>query len=346
LNPYAGGGFDISYISYKTLFGKFDPNRVSQTFLNFEEYRQTISERWGKINQNSNGVSQGYANGYNQYASDVLIPAFIAAYTGKDPSSIHLIDESNPNVKSNPFKGYLPEPNWKIDYNGLSKVKPLDKIFSSLTISHGYTGDLSMNGFTSALLYLGDINGMPNFYDTISKNFIPYFLVPNITIQEQFAPLIGLDMTFINKMQAKFEYAKQRTLSLSLVDYQLSETRSTSFTIGAGYKKKGMKLPFIKHLPPFLSKKGSSKIDNEMDFRLDYKLQDNVTANSQLDQNNNYATSGSREITLSPTIDYYLNSKVNIKLYYDRRRVIPYVSSSAPITTTRAGIEVRISLAP
>ena len=122
LSPYTGGGFDISFISYKTLFGSFNPNQVSQTFLNFEQYRQTISQRWGKLNPNSASVVSGYATGYDQYATDVLIPAFIAAYSGKDPNKIALINENNPNIKSNPFSGFLPEPNWKLDYNGLSKI--------------------------------------------------------------------------------------------------------------------------------------------------------------------------------------------------------------------------------
>jgi len=347
LSPYAGGGFDISYISFKTLFGTFDPNKVSQTFLNFESYRLTLSNRLGKLNPNSSSspAPGTYSYGYSQYSTDVLIPAFIAAYSGKDPNKVALINETNPNIKSNPFGGLLPEPNWKLDYSGLSKIKGLDKIFSSITISHGYTGDLSMNGFTSALIYTSKYD-YPSFYDTTSKSFVPYFLIPNITIQEQFAPLIGIDMTLKNKLQAKFEFIKQRILSLSLIDYQLSETRSTSFSVGAGYKKKGMKLLAGIKLPKFLSKSGSSKLDNEINFRLDVKVQDNVTSNSILDQNENFATSGSKEITISPTIDYYLNSKINVKLYFDQRRVIPYVSSSAPITTTRAGVQVRISLAP
>jgi cell surface protein SprA len=353
LSPYAGGGFDISYISYKTLFGSFNPNAISPTFQKFEDYRIILSNRLGKLNFNSDGLNpitpgtQAYSYGYNQYASDVLIPAFIAAYTGKDPTKVGLINENNPNVKANPFSSLMPEPNWKIDYNGLSKIKGLDKIFTNVTISHGYNGDLSMNGFTSALNYESRY-GYPSFVDTTTntgvKNFVPYFLIPNITIQEQFAPLIGVDMAFTNQWQGKFEYAKQRTLSLSLIDYQLSETRSTSVAFGVGYRKKGLNLP-IKHLPKFLSKKGSDKLDNEINFRLDFKILDNVSSNSVLDQESNYATSGSKEITLSPTLDYYLNSKVNVKFYYDRRRVIPYISSSAPITTVRAGVQVRVSLA-
>jgi cell surface protein SprA len=98
-------------------------------------------------------------------------------------------------------------------------------------------------------------------------------------------------------------------------------------------------------LPKFLSKGGSGKLDNEINFRFDMKIRDNVTVNNRLDQEATLPTGGSREITLTPTIDYYLNSRVNLKLYFDQRRVIPYISSSAPITNTRAGVQIRISLA-
>lgn len=348
LSPYAGGGFSVSYISYKTLFGKFDPNRVSQTFVDFQNYRQVISQRLGKANPYSSGSplgADGYALGYGRYATDVLIPAFIAAYTGKDPEKVSLINQNNPNIKHNPFSGVIPKPNWKIDYSGLSRIKGLDKIFTNFTLSHGYNGTLSMNGFTSALMYQ-DVSryGYPSFYDTISKNYIPYFLIPNVTIQEQFSPLVGVDMMFTNQLQAKFEYIKSRTLSLSLVDYQVSETRSTEFSVGAGYRKRGMKLLGGLKLPKFLSKDGTSKLDNEINFRLDIRVRDNATANSRLDQDNTIPTGGSKEITISPTVDYFLNSRVNIKLYFDRRRVIPYVQSSAAITNTRAGVQIRVSL--
>jgi cell surface protein SprA len=347
LNPLAGGGFNVSYISYNTLFGKFDPNRVSATFKTFENNRIILSERLGKLNPYTNNQvgADGYYYGYGKYAVDVLIPSFIAAYTGHDAKTIGLINQSNTNLKSNPFKAIIPKPNWKFDYNGLNRIKPLDKLFTSFSVSHGYTGSLSMNGFTSALLYQ-DVSryGYPSFYDTSSKNFIPYFLVPNVSMQEQFSPLVGLDMMFVNNLQAKFEYSKSRQLSLSLNDYQLSEVRSTDFTIGAGYRKKGMKLLAGIKLPSFLSKDKSAKLDNEINFRIDYKVRDNVTANSRLDQDNNFATAGSREVSISPTVDYFINSRINIKFYYDRRKVKPYISSSAPTTNTRAGLQIRISL--
>lgn len=348
LNPYASGSFDVSYVAFNTLFGDFNPNVVSQTFKVFQNNRQILSERLGRENPYSSLKpvgSDGFYYGYGKYAVDVLIPSFIAAYTGQDPNSVALIKQSNPDIKSNPFSGIMPMPNWKIDYNGLNKIKPLDKIFSSITLSNGYTGNLSMNGFTSALLYQ-DVSkyGYPSFYDTASRNFVPYFLIPNITIQEQFSPLVGIDMMFTNQIQAKFEYTKTRQLSLSLNDYQLSEVRSTEYVIGAGYRKKGLKLLGGLKLPSFLSKNKSTTLDNEINFRIDFRIRDNVTANSRLDQDNNFATGGSKEITISPSIDYFLSNKVNIKLYFDQRKVTPYISSSPPTTTTRAGIQIRISL--
>jgi cell surface protein SprA len=356
LSPYSGGSFDISFIAFSTMFGKFDPNKLSETFIKFQENRKVISQRLGlanKYNQlgvgggNLNPDGEGYYYGYGKYATDVLIPAFISAYTGKDPGKVSLIDQNNPKINSNPFKKFLPMPNWKLDYTGLSRIKGLDKIFSNVTISHGYTGSLSMNGFNSALLYRDEFRySSPSFYDTSSKNYIPYFLVPNITIQEQFAPLFGVDVMFTNQLQAKVEVTKQRMLSLSLIDFQLSETRSTEFSIGAGYRKKGLKFGFLKFLPKFLGGgDGNKKLQNEINFRFDFKIRDNVTVNNRLDQDATLPTSGSKEITLSPSIDYFVSSRVNLKLFFDQRRVTPYISSSPPIVNTRAGLQVRISLA-
>lgn len=341
LNPYTAGSFSVSFISVSTLFESFKPNEISNTFKKFQEYRSIISARLGKANPYSSGAgpnTEGYYKGYGKYAQDVLIPAFIAAYSGKSPSTIALIDESNSSIRSNPFSGYLPKPNWRISYNGLSRVPGLDKIFSNFSITNSYTSTLSMNSFNTALTY-GDPFGLgaPGFIDTLTGNFVPYFLVPNISISEQFAPLIDLDMQFTNQLQAKMGYSKSRQLSLSLIDYQMSETRSTEFTLGLGWRKRGLGLPF--------KIKGSSRLNNDLNLRLDFSLRDDATANSYLDQNAALPVGGQRVIDIAPTIDYVINNRVNIQFYFDRRSVEPKISSSPPITTVRGGLKIRISLA-
>lgn len=348
LSPYVNGSFNVSYIAFNTLFEKYDPNRISETFLKFQEYRSVISKRLGMENpynqQAGNPVTpEGYAVGYGRYAVDVLVPSFIAAYTGDDPNKISLVHQQNPNIKSNPFKGIVPKPNWRISYTGLSRIPGLDKVFNNFALNHSYSGSLGMNSFTSALRYQ-DISryNYPSFIDSVSGNYIPYFLIPNVTIQEQFGPLFGIDLGFVNQVNFRFDYNKSRQLSLSLVDFQLSEVRSTEYTFSGSFRKRGMKMPF--KLP--FSKSDSKTLENEIRFQLDFRVRDNVTSNSRLDQNSSFATNGSKEISISPTIDYYISNRVNVKLYFDQRRVNPYISSSAPTVDTRAGVQVRISLAP
>ncbi|HUQ96526.1 MAG TPA: hypothetical protein VM010_02605, partial [Chitinophagaceae bacterium] len=182
----------------------------------------------------------------------------------------------------------------------------------------------------------------PYFIDTAgsSRNYVPYFLVPNVTIDEQFSPLIEADMTFTNGLSTRFEYRKSRQLSLSLIDYQLAENRSTEYTVGVNWRKRGV--PFLKNVR--IGKKGT-KLDNDITMRLDYSLRDDATANSKLDQNTTIGTAGQLVTRFAPSIDYVLNNRLNLKFYYEHNSVKPKLGGTAPITTTRAGLQVRISLA-
>jgi cell surface protein SprA len=346
LNPYALGSFNITYISYQTLFKKFDPNTVSETFKQFEANRLILSQRLSAKNPYSSGgpvdpTDPKYVYGYGRYAQDVVIPAFLAAYTDKDPMSITLIKNSNANLRSNPFARLIPRPNWNVTYSGLSKIKGLDKLFTNFTIRHGYQSNLSMNSFNTALRFEDPFHyGYPEFIDTTTHSYIPFFLVPNVTISEQFNPLIGIDVSFANQLSANFEYKKSRTLSLSLIDYQLAENRSTEVTVGINWRKRGV--PIIRNIK--IGKNGM-KLDNDVTFKFDFSLRDDATANSKLDQNTAFGTAGQKVIRISPSIDYVLNSRVNVKLYFEQNRVIPKIATTAPVTNTRGGVQIRISLA-
>jgi len=340
LNPYALGSFTVSYISFQTLFTKFDPNVVSATFKQFEANRRTLSGKLASVNPYAAGNTvgaDGYVEGYGRYAQDVVIPAFIAAYTNKDPASVKLIRNTNPNIKANPFSGIIPKPNWTLTYTGLSRLPGMDKIFSNVTIRHGYRSTFSMNSFNTALLFTDPLRvGFPSFTDTLTGNYIPYFLVPNITIQESFDPLIQVELTFANQLTTGFEFKKSRTLSLSLIDYQLAENRSTEVTFNFNWRKKGM--PLIKRI-------GKMKLDNDVTFRLDFSLRDDATANSKLDQGTAFGTGGQKVIRIAPSIDYTVNNRISMKLFFEQNRNIPKISSAFPITNTRGNLQVRVSLA-
>jgi cell surface protein SprA len=342
LSPLANGGFSVSYIAFNTLFQQTKPNEVSETFKTFSANRLTVANRLATANPYYTGQrnNDGFPTGYGRNSQDVLIPAFLAAYTGKDAASVSLINQSNPTIKTNPFSGIKPMPNWRMTYTGLTKIPALAKKFSTISLSHSYNGTLSMNSFTSALNYNDPLGlSAPSFIDATSGNYVPYFLLPNLTIQEAFSPLIGIDITTTNQMNLKFEYKKSRQLSLSLIDYQLSEQNSTEFVIGGAWRKRGVKFPFK---IPFTKGK---KLENDLNIRLDLAMRDDVQSNSRLDQANAYSTGGQKVITIQPSIDYVLNNRVNLKLFFDQRRVTPYISTAAPTVNTRAGLQIRISLA-
>jgi cell surface protein SprA len=349
LGPYANGSFSISFMAVKTMFSKFDPNQTSEIFNKFQSYRKILSERLGQQYPNyaqlgvSNPVqADGYYYGYNRYATDVLIPSFVAAYTGQDPKEVSLLKQGNKNIRSNPFSGFLPKPNWGFTYRGLSNIKGLQKIFSNVSIAHKYNSSLGMNNFNSALFY-ADTFGLnfPTFYDTISKNLVPYFFVPNLTLSESFEPLISIDMQFTNRLNVNFDYRKKREVSLSLIDFQVSELRSTQY---------GLRIDWVKQGKPTRNKKikifgKEFALNNDIRFQFDWSIRDDATSNSKLDQTNSFVTGGQKVIHFNPSVDYTLNKRVNLRFFYDRNKVIPNLPSASPVTTTRAGLEVRISLA-
>ena len=343
VNPYATGGFSVSFIAIGTLFTNHDPNAISSTFKTFEDNRTVISQRLAQANPywDKTYTNDGFANGYGRYSQNVIIPAFLAAYTKQSPNTVPLLKESGGSISNSPFSGYLPKPNWKISYTGLSKIPALARIFTSINLTHAYSGTLSMNSYTSALNYL-DPNkvGAPQFKDSISNNFIPFYLVPNVNIQEAFSPLIGIDVTTVNQINFKFEYKKSRTMALSLVDYQLTETNSTELTFGAGWRKKGFKMPF--KMPGSTGKKQQ----NDVTFRLDMSFRDDANSNSILDQAIATGTGGQKVVLIQPSIDCVVNNRVSLKLFFTQRRTTPYISTSSPTVATAAGVQVRISLSP
>ncbi len=339
-NPYESGSFNISYLSLSTLFKNTEVN--SATYNQFLANRLVISKRLGAFNPYTNGLpdpsNPGYYKGYGPYSQDVLVPSFIAAYSGKNATTVPMVDYTHTKVSDDPFKYFIPTPNWTINYNGLSKLPALSKIFNSFIIKNNYTGTMSMNGFSSNLLF-NDLYGLgfPSFIDSNSHNYIPFFQVPNVTISQAFNPLIGFDMSFKNNLTTKFEIRKSKMESLSLIDYQIGENNSTEYVIGLGFRKKGIRLPF--------RVLGVRKLRNELICKMDIGLRDDKTSNTFLANNINVVSRGQQVLRISPTVDYSVTQKLTLHFFFDRTQTIPYVSNSYPTTTTRGGLTLRFIFA-
>lgn len=341
LNPYETGTYNISYIALKTLFQS--GGSAGKAYQDFLQNRKIVSRRLGQNNPYSGNVPDpndpDYAKGYNRYSQESIIPAFIAAYSGRNPNNVPLLDYSDNSIKGNPFKYYFPMPNWRINYNGLTRIPLFSGIFNNFVVNDAYTGNLSVSSFASSLMYQDVFAlGHPSFLDSTSGNFVPFFQVPNITITEQFSPLIGIDAALKNGMTATFKYNKSRTTSLSMIDYQISETRSTEFVIGAGYRIKGLRLPFEIF--------GVRRLENDLNIKVDIGLRDDKTSNTYLAQDYEVITRGQKVISISPSIDYIVNDRVTLRFFYDRRQSIPYTTQAYPTTITKGGLTFRFIFAP
>ncbi len=341
LNQFQTGTFTQSYNSLNTFFKP--STATSGTFAAFVNGRVTISERLGKSNPYTNGardpIDNRYYKGYSGYSQEVLIPAFIAAYSGQNASSVALLDYGNKEkLNSNPFKFILPKPNWRITYNGLSKLPLFKKLFNNVVISSSYNGTLAMNSFNSALTFRDLLGvGFPSFIDSNSGNYVPYFQVPNITISDQLNPLLSIDVALKTNLTGKFEIRRNRTVSLSLIDYQVSETKSQEFVFGLGYRVKGLKLPF-----PI----GKGRIlKNDLNVKVDVGLRDDKTTNTYIANLQDIVSRGQKVLTVSPTIDYLVSQSLTLRFFYNRSQTIPYVSNSFPITTSSGGLTLRFMFA-
>ncbi|RZK75923.1 MAG: cell surface protein SprA, partial [Pedobacter sp.] len=324
LSPYTTGDYSVSFLSLGTAFSEKAGGTASKLFSQFMINRQVISQRLGASNSNSSGAnSSGYADGYDKSSQDVVVSAFLAAYTGKDASSSSL--SSFPKI---------PLPNWRLNYRGLTRLGFLAERFSSIDIRHSYRSVYSVNNFNSLLRY-EERNGAVSSRD-VNGNFLPLYQYAQVTIAEQFSPLIGVDTRFKNNVSANFELGRSRLLGLSLSNSQLAQLSENNMVFGLGYRTNKFRFPFgmFKQL----------KMDNNMDFKLDIALRDNKTVIYRADIAEAEVSSGAKNITLRPSVDYVLNQRFNIRLFYDSNITKPYTSQTFNTAFTNFGFSLRITL--
>ena len=345
LSPLANGGFNVSFFALNTFFDNNNINNINTLFLNFQKNRIIVAKRvaaqnpyWTNLPDNQKFAADGFPTGYNKYAQEVLIPSFIAAYTGENAHNVALIKPGKNQLSLNPFDGIIPKPNWQLTYSGFSHIKAIKEIFTSFTIRNGYTSNFELNSYSSSLLYSDPFRwGGAGFVDTVSNNFVPYFLVPNITINESLDPLIGVDIA-TKSATFRFEYRRSRTLTLSLIDYQVSESNMSDISFGSSYQIKNVKLPF--KLPSFFG----NNFKANLIAKIDISVRDSKRTNTILDQNNSIVLDGQQEITIFPSLDYVINTNFSFKLFFEQRYLTPYVSNNYPTVNTRAGISIRYTL--
>jgi cell surface protein SprA len=323
MGPNTSGDYSVTFISLRTAFSDRKGVLFSKVYQQFMGNRQVISQRLGAQNPNSKGLKAGFADGYQKNAQDVVIAAFTAAYTRKDASSSSL--NSMPKI---------PLPAWRINYSGLSRLALLQENFKSIDLRHSYRSVYTVNGFNSLLKY-AEKDGHVSSRD-LNENFLPFYQYSQVSIAEQFSPLIGIDTRLKNNLTLSFEYAKSRLLGLSLANSQLAQLSEDNLILGLGYRTTQFRFPFglFKQL----------KMNNNMDFKVDVAVRDHKTVIYRADVPEAEVAAGAKNITFRPSVDYILNQRFNARVFYDSNLTEPYTSQMFNTSYSNFGFSIRITV--
>jgi cell surface protein SprA len=334
-SPVRNGNFSTSFWSFRTFFARMDKEDVKnnyhyEIFEKMREYRQFFAEKLTALNPNKEGV-------YDKNSQDVLVPAFIAAYSGKGTSL-----DLNKFPFSKSFR--FPMPNWRIDYSGLANLAPFNRMFSSISISHSYTSTYSVGNFTSSLDY-GEamVNLMVQGYPIANlrnnqAQFIPVFVMSTISLEEKFQPFIGVQFTTKSKITGRFDWNRERRAALNLSNSQVAEYSSSDFVFNFGFKKNGVKLPLRGRDGKVVTLK------NDLNLQFAFTIRDVKAIQRRLD-GDPQPTQGNYNLQWGPRITYQVNKRVLLNFYVDHMNNTPFVTNfSYPRKTTTGGINVRFSL--
>ena len=314
LNPNTFGNFGISTVLIKTAFRKVDKD-FNPNFERFREYRATIAKRLA----GGTAASTDFPEGYGPNQQDVLIGAFLAAYTGSDPNRMDL----SPVRKT-------PVPNWNLKYTGLMQMKSLQKIFNRFSLSHGYRSSLTLNSFRTNL----DYNPELPLQKDPSGNILSERIYANINLVEQFNPLIRVDFELKNSLNLLMEMKRDRALSLSLDNSLLTETSGNEFIMGAGYRLKDLR---------WRTRFGGRRVtlSGDLNLKADVSYRTNLTVLRNLEYDNNQVTAGQTQMSIKFTADYAMSKNLTALFFYDHNFSEFAVSTAFPQTSIRSGFTIR-----
>ena len=320
LTPYTYGNFNISTILIKTAFNQTNITS-SETFETFRQNRLEVARRVAAERglDPNNTAEDGYPVGIGRTNQAVLLPAFIAAYSGTDPG----------NVKLGAFRD-TPLPNWNVKYTGFMKMEFFKRNFRRFSLNHGYQSNYTLNQFQTNL----DYDPEAPFEVNQAGDFKNPLLYSNIVLTEMFSPLVRIDMETTNAIQVLAELRKDRALALSFDNNLLTETSGNEYILGLGYR--------IKELKISTKIAGRNRmLSSDLNFKADVSFRRNNTIIRYLDLESSQVIAGQDIWGINFTADYALSRNLTALIYYDHTFSEYAVSTAFPQTTIRSGITLR-----
>jgi len=310
------GNFSISYFMLGSSF-----NNNEDVFNTFKENRAIISQRLS----NETG---GNIDGFGSTNQNVVLPAFLAAYSGKNANSVQLSAFRN-----------TPIPNWRIAYKGLMRIGWFKENFRSLTLEHSYRSVYSVLSFTNNLEY-DQINPYGDSNRDIAGNFNPEQLYNGVNLIEEFSPLIKVDLRLKNSFSLRAAYNKDKVLNLNFNNNTITEISGNELVVGLGYRIKNVIMKFKTG-----SSGGSTKFQGDINFKADLGIRDNLTVIRAFgisdDLQNDQVTGGQNLVSFKFLADYSLNKNLLASFFFDYNKSRFAISTTFPRTSINGGISIR-----
>lgn len=358
------GAFQMTTISLWSAFegmGNANSGYRSKTFEKFVNslagFRDRVEAQYaGTVYPTGSALAGGKFDAsrtpVNQYSSDVMIPAFLKAYTSMGGNSLSVFPALSRML-----------PNWTIRYSGLGRLPWFNEHFKSININHSYKSVFAVGSYNSYSTFQEYMNGLGFVSDAATGNPSPssMFNISQVSINESFSPLLGMDVTFNNNMTVKAEYRQTRVLNLSMTSVQLNEALSKDWVIGMGYRinnfdvfgwgakasrsksKGGNKNAANKNAST--TKTVQNGTNHDLNLRLDFSFRKQAAIVRDIASMVSSASSGNNALKLSFSADYTFSKLLTMSFYYDRQTNTPLLSSSSyPTTTQDFGLSIKFSL--
>ncbi|MDL2323216.1 cell surface protein SprA [Bacteroidales bacterium OttesenSCG-928-A17] len=343
------GNFRMSTIALSSGFESLNAKNgyYSPSFQKFLDNRAIIAGRLEQIYSGTNYPNAGFlANTsiagqpydpnlgqVDLNSADVLIPAFIAAYTGKNAGSVGLT--AFPSLKS-------VLPNWSATYTGFMQLPFFKKHFKSFAVNHKYECNYMVGAFSSFLSWVpSDVDGIGYIRSTTTDNPSPSspYEIASVSITEALNPLIGISSSFQNNASLNIRHNRTHNVTLSMSSYQIVEVLSNEFVFGMGYRFENFN-QILK-----IRSTGGANFNNELKVALDISFRKQQNLIRKIEDNFTQVQSGDTHTTLKFSADYNLSKLVTLQAFFDRQISNPLISTSYPITKTSFGISCKVSLA-
>lgn len=358
------GAFQMTTISLGSAFegmGNANSGYRSKTFEKFVNslagFRDRVEAQYaGTVYPAGSALAGGKFDAsrtpVNQYSCDVMIPAFLKAYTSMGGNSLSVFPALSRML-----------PNWTIRYSGLGRLPWFNEHFKSVNINHSYKSVFAVGSYNSYSTFQEYMNGLGFVSDATTGNPSPsnMFNISQVSINESFSPLLGMDVTFNNNMTVKAEYRQTRVLNLSMTSVQLNEALSKDWVIGMGYRINNFDVFGWGAKASRSKSKGGNKnaanknesttktvqngTNHDLNLRLDFSFRKQAAIVRDIASMVSSASSGNNALKLSFSADYTFSKLLTMSFYYDRQTNTPLLSSSSyPTTTQDFGLSIKFSL--